>query len=222
MRQKIKDILTSCRFSKEYVAGMEEILGADYYATNSNRTRTVVEYYETLLAIVATFDAGTELHLNSSAQIAEYLGIALSFSEFELVGLSLGSLMHDIGKIGIDREIITRPSPITADERTIIETHTTIGASIISYIQTPWNLKKYALMHHERLDGTGYPNRLTADQIPTDIRILTIADVTEALTAKRPYRTPWTIQQVLDYLNSHPEWFDVNIVKHLENFKFQG
>ena len=222
MRQKIKDILTSSQFAKQYIASMEKLLGADYYTEETNRTRTVIEYYETLLSIVATFDAGTELHLNSSEQIAEYLGISMSMQSFDLVGLSLGAMIHDIGKIGIDREIINRAGPITADERKIIETHTTIGASIISYIQTPWDIKKYALMHHERLDGTGYPNGLTADQIPTDIRILTIADVTEALTAERPYRTPWTITEVLDYLYAHPEWFDANVVKHLENFKFKG
>ena len=219
MRQHIKAILLSEDFAQQYVKGVKELFGEDYFAHDRNLAKSVFEYYTTLLSVVNAFDDKTKLHLNLSEEIAEFLGTSAALPAIDLIGLSLGAMMHDIGKIGIDHELITRPGPITAEERKFVETHTIMGSNILSHITTPWAIGRYALMHHERLDGSGYPNGLTADQIPLEIRILSVADVSEALMANRPYRSPWTHTQVLDYLNEHPEWFDTDIVKYFEKYK---
>jgi putative two-component system response regulator len=103
----------------------------------------------------------------------------------------------------------------------IAETHVPIGKIILSNLVSPWPLVDFAYMHHERLDGSGYPLKLTAEQIPHNIRILAACDVAEALMSNRPYRTPWTLSKTIDYLHANPQWFDTNVVKYIETYKHQ-
>jgi putative two-component system response regulator len=130
--------------------------------------------------------------------------------------LELAATMHDTGKIGIPDEILKAPRRLTDEEMTIMKTHTSIGEQILSQSDTPvFQLAaEDALRHHEKWDGSGYPDGLTGSDIPESARIVAIADVFDALTMKRVYKKAWSIDEALNELktnaNSH---FDPNLVE---------
>jgi HD-GYP domain-containing protein (c-di-GMP phosphodiesterase class II) len=178
----------------------------------------IKEHFEVLLSWVVNYDSYTGQHLCTSSQIAEYIGQQLGLSQFDLTGIALGAEMHDIGKVGIPRSILLKPSKFTPGEKRIMDTHTDLGFCILSHLKTPWDLQQYALSHHEKLDGSGYPNKLKGDEISKNIRIMSIADVVESLTAERPYRKGTTLNAVIDYLYSEEGKYDTEIIKVLEGF----
>lgn len=180
--------------------------------------KVIREHFKILLDVIAEYDAYTGKHLYTSAQIAEFLGTQIGLSHFDLAGLVVGSQMHDIGKVGIPKSILLKPGKFTEGERRIMDTHVDLGYCILSHLKTPWDLPQYALMHHEKLDGTGYPNKLVGDEIPLTVRILTVADIVESLTADRPYRQGQTLNEVIDYLYSEEGKYDKSIIKMLEGF----
>lgn len=124
--------------------------------------------------------------------------------------------MHDLGKIGIPDHILLKPGKLTEEERAVMEKHCEIGADIIS--DHPSKLlqlaKQAALSHHEKWDGTGYPNKLKGNDIPLIGRITAIADVFDALTHKRPYKDAWDVEQAVDYIKKNSGYhFDPELVE---------
>ncbi len=126
------------------------------------------------------------------------------------------SPMHDVGKIGIPDGILLKPGPLTPDEREVMQTHTRIGADILSGADELMMMARdIALAHHEKWDGTGYPRRLAGFQIPEAARIVAIADVFDALTSERPYKTPWTVADAAGFLTENAgTHFDPTFVAH--------
>jgi HD-GYP domain-containing protein (c-di-GMP phosphodiesterase class II) len=102
--------------------------------------------------------------------------------------LVLGSLLHDVGKLAIGKPILLKPGPLTRVERAIVERHPLIGACIVGQLQELRLVAPAILHHHERWDGTGYPNGLSGREIPLEARIIAVADSFSAMTADRPYR----------------------------------
>lgn len=133
-----------------------------------------------------------------STEIAK--GLGMSQDQCELI--ELAAPMHDIGKIGVPDHILLKKGKLTPDERRIMETHAQIGYEILNGSKSRY-LKMgaiIALAHHERFDGTGYPNALAGKSIPLEAHIVAIADVLDALSTKRPYKEPWTISDSLEYI----------------------
>ena len=128
-----------------------------------------------------------------SCAIAQDLGM----SEFEVEGLRVAGDIHDIGKIYVPAEILSKPGQITAIEYGIIKTHPQVGYDILKTIKFPWPVAEIVLQHHERLDGSGYPLGLVAEQILKQARILTVADIVEAMSSHRPYRPAQGIDKAL-------------------------
>lgn len=126
------------------------------------------------------------------------------------------SPMHDVGKIGIPDGILLKPGPLTPDERDVMQTHTTIGADILGGVDELMQMARdIALAHHEKWDGTGYPNRLAGFQIPEAARIVAIADVFDALTSERPYKKPWSVDAAAGFLKDNAgTHFDPTFVDH--------
>jgi HD-GYP domain-containing protein (c-di-GMP phosphodiesterase class II) len=122
---------------------------------------------------------------------------ALSLSSQDLEALSNAGYLHDIGKIGISDSILLKPGPLTPAERDIIETHPLIGEKIVAPLGLNSTEKDLILLHHERWDGMGYPHSLQGSQIPFLCRLLSLADVFDALTSDRPYRKAFTIPEAL-------------------------
>jgi putative two-component system response regulator len=126
------------------------------------------------------------------------------------------SPMHDVGKIGIPDGILLKPGPLTADERDIMKRHTTIGAEILADSGTELleMAREIALCHHEKWDGSGYPNQRAGTAIPEAARIVAITDVFDALTSERPYKKPWPVYEAVRFMNaSAGKQFDPHLLE---------
>jgi putative nucleotidyltransferase with HDIG domain len=131
------------------------------------------------------YTAGHQLSVaNLGAAISRRMGLDDDLTEL----IHISGQVHDIGKISIPAEILTRPGRLSPLEFEMIKEHTTIGANILAGASLPWPIADVALQHHERLDGTGYPFGLTGEEIILPARIIAVADVVEAMTHHRPYR----------------------------------
>jgi putative nucleotidyltransferase with HDIG domain len=126
--------------------------------------------------------------------IAEQMGI----SEEQFDGLRLAGLVHDIGKFNVPVEILNKPGRITETELNIIKTHAEAGYNVLKEIEFPWPVARIVLQHHERLDGSGYPQGLKDNGIMLEARILAVADVVEAMASHRPYRPALGIEVALE------------------------
>jgi putative two-component system response regulator len=147
-------------------------------------------------------DNETGLHVIRMSHFSRILGIAAGLSELEADDLLHAAPMHDVGKIGIPDRILQKPGPLDADEWTIMKSHVTIGAEIIGEHDNGMLAlaRSIALTHHEKYDGSGYPNALAGEAIPLVGRIVAIADVFDALTSVRPYKKAWTEEEAVNFL----------------------
>jgi HD-GYP domain-containing protein (c-di-GMP phosphodiesterase class II) len=113
------------------------------------------------------------------------------------------SFLHDIGKIALPAEILSRPGKISTVEFNLIKSHPEVGYGILKDIEFPWPVAQAVLQHHERLDGSGYPAGLTGNAIIREAKILAVADVVEAMASHRPYRPCLGIQAALEEISNH-------------------
>ncbi|MCK7488559.1 MAG: diguanylate cyclase [Bacillus subtilis] len=144
-----------------------------------------------------------KVHSEKVSNLCRQMGIALEKSEDEVREMELAGLLHDIGKITTPDAILTKPGKLTENEYEIIKTHTSRGYQILRTADEYSDLAVYALTHHERYDGKGYPNGLKGDEIPLISRIISISDAFEAMTADRPYRAKLTDDEAAKELNHH-------------------
>jgi len=181
-------------------------------------------YDLTLSALMSALDARdreTEGHSNRVSRLACMMGEALGLSGQQLKALERGSLLHDIGKIGISDTILHKPGKLTDDEWKIMRTHPDIGARIIERIPFLQECMPVVHSHHERWDGSGYPQGLKADDIPIQARIFAVADVFDALTSKRSYRKTSKPEDAVAYLREQANiLFDPEIVEVLAQLPY--
>lgn len=148
--------------------------------------------------ITETRDPYTAGHERRVAKIAEAIGLKLGLSSVQQEGLLIAGSLHDVGKIGIPAEILSKPGEISALEFQLIQGHAQAGFDILHTMNWPWPVAEVALQHHERIDGTGYPNGLKGDEILLDAKIIAVADVVEAMHSHRPYRQALGIEVALN------------------------
>jgi putative two-component system response regulator len=142
-------------------------------------------------------DGHTQRHCERVTEWAVKIARKLEMSEREIMMLHEGSLLHDIGKIGIPDDILKKPGKLTDLERKIIMTHPTRGGDLLSRVAPLKELEPIARYHHERPDGKGYPEGLKGEEIPMLASIVALADFVEALSAKRPYKEPWPFSDII-------------------------
>lgn len=139
-------------------------------------------------------DAEGRRHATNVARISLELGRALGLPRAELVSLGIGALLHDVGKLAVPAELLESPRSLTEDEWAIVRAHSAAGESLVAgYLRHP-SVRAVIRWHHERVDGSGYPDGLRGDAIPLVARIVAVADAYDAMVAERPYaaaRTPW-------------------------------
>jgi putative nucleotidyltransferase with HDIG domain len=167
-------------------------------------------------ALARTIDANspwTAGHSERVTAIAMRIGQSLGLTAAELDVIHRGGLLHDIGKIGVPAAILDKPGRLTPEERAVIERHPVIGVEILSPVPAFAAALPLVRWHHERLDGSGYPDRLAGEQIPLAVRILAVADIWDALVSERPYRQAWQVAKALDHLHEHSgKQFDPRVV----------
>ncbi|THV21347.1 HD-GYP domain-containing protein [Peteryoungia ipomoeae] len=163
-----------------------------------------------------TKDEGTYVHSLAVATMMTQLGDICGLDHEETTLLGVAGLLHDIGKLKIPDEILNKPGRLTEEERDIIRSHPDIGYDWLrQYDEIPQLVLDVTRLHHEVLDGSGYPLRLTADELSLPVRISTVCDVFEALTSARPYKAGWPAQEALDWMFARPHLFDRKLVVRL-------
>ena len=151
-------------------------------------------------AMLKTADPYTVDHQRYVAQFAQAIAREMGLSEEEGEGIWAAGIVHDIGKVVVYSQILSKPGRLTGPEWEMIRTHTTEGYKILNLIKTRWPLAQVALQHHERLDGSGYPNRVKGDNILLEARIIAVADTIDAMGTRRPYRSRKSFKEIIEAL----------------------
>lgn len=155
-----------------------------------------------LAEAVEARDEYTGGHTERVGKLAVIIGRKMNLSEADIENLSRGGIVHDIGKIGIRDHILNKPGQLVDDEFDIMKKHPEIGYEICKSLKTTKGLLDLILLHHEKLDGSGYPKGLKGEQIPLPVRILAVADIYDALITNRPYRKSLSHEQVFEILDN--------------------
>jgi len=160
-------------------------------------------------------DTDTGEHIARMSRYSKVLALAYGMSEYEAEQLKQAAPMHDVGKIGIPDSVLLKPGRLNENEYEHMKQHALIGAKILENSTSPLLQLAHtlALEHHEKWDGTGYPYGLKGEEISIEGRIVTIADVFDALTSKRPYKKAWSVEEALDLLKDEAgKHFDPQLV----------
>ncbi|SEE07025.1 response regulator [Pseudomonas anguilliseptica] len=161
-------------------------------------------------------DNETGLHVIRMSHFSKVLALAAGFSEAAAEELLNAAPMHDVGKIGIPNAVLRKPGKLDEQEWAVMRQHVEIGARIIGEHASGLlrTAQRIALSHHEKWDGTGYPNGLSGEDIPLEGRIVAIADVFDALTSVRPYKTAWSVEEAVGLLREESgKHFDPQLVE---------
>ncbi len=160
-------------------------------ARNQNQKSLRIALEQTIEVIANTIDerdAYTAGHQRRVASLCAAIGAELGISAERIQGLRLAATIHDLGKIGVPAEILSKPSQLTPLEFEMIKLHAQAGYDILRNVTFPWPIAQTILQHHERMDGSGYPSGLKGDELLLESRIMAVADVVEAMSSHRPYR----------------------------------
>ncbi|MEA1972766.1 MAG: response regulator [Candidatus Cloacimonadota bacterium] len=170
-------------------------------AANKRIEENTIRAIMSMVNALEARDLYTKGHSERVANISIGIAKLFNYSEHELEILLLGALMHDIGKIGVKEDILHKPSRLTDGEFHTIQTHPLIGAKILEPINLDKEIMAIILQHHEHVDGYGYPNKLTGDNISFNARIVAVADAFDAMTTDRPYRDGDSFEYATNEIN---------------------
>jgi len=163
-----------------------------------NKSHRILE--ETVIALAATAerrDPYTAGHQRRVAHLACAIAKEMNLGEDKIEGIRMASIIHDVGKVYVPAEMLSKPSELSDLEFSIIKTHPQIGYDILNPVEFPWPIAMIVLQHHEKIDGSGYPKGIFGKDILIEARILTVADVVEAMASHRPYRAALGIEKAL-------------------------
>lgn len=168
---------------KDSAAGHEEsVLGRDEFPKAIEGVICAVSL------VVESRDPYTAGHQRRVAELAKAIADEMGLSKWQVKGVYVSGLLHDVGKMAVPFEILSKPGKLTLNEISIIKSHCRVGYEILRKIEFPWPVTTAILQHHERMDGSGYPGGLCGREIIIEARILGVADVVEAMSSHRPYR----------------------------------
>jgi len=154
-------------------------------------------------SIVEKRDPYTAGHQQRVSDLADLIAKEMGFSANQIDAVRMASSIHDIGKISVPSEILSKPTQLTEHEFELIKQHPTVGYEILKNIEFPWPIAEIVLQHHERLNGAGYPNGVKNGEILMEARILGVADVVEAMSSHRPYRAGLGINKALEEIKKN-------------------
>jgi len=158
-------------------------------------------------------DPYTAGHQQRVSQLARCIAQEMGLDGARIDGLRMGASIHDIGKIYLPAEILSKPTKLTEIEFELIKSHCKVGFDILKDIPSRWPIANIAYQHHERVDGTGYPQGLKGDEICLEARIVAVADVVEAISSHRPYRPALGMDVALKEIETHRgKWYDADVV----------
>ncbi|MFH0788142.1 MAG: PAS domain S-box protein, partial [Pseudomonadota bacterium] len=171
--------------------------------TMENYRRSLVGTIEALAVTAEARDPYTAGHQRQVAKLARDIAKEMGLPEDQVNGLHMAGSIHDLGKISVPAEILSKPTKLSDNEFSLIKTHSQVGYEILKDIEFPWPIARIILEHHERMNGSGYPNGLTGDQLLSESKILIVADVVEAIASHRPYRPALGIDAALEEIKKN-------------------
>jgi len=181
--------------------------------------RAYVESIHALVSLAESRDPYTRLHSMKTTEYAAGLAMHMKLSDKEIKDIKVAALLHDIGKLGIKQEILTKPSSLTAGEFREIKKHPKIAVEIIKPLKFFKGVISAIKHHHENYDGRGYPDGLKGENISVGARILSVADVYDALTSRRSYRKAYSSVEALRIMkNESGKKFDPDILKSFKEY----
>jgi response regulator RpfG family c-di-GMP phosphodiesterase len=218
---------------------MDQVASALGFGITTLRTQLAKSQYQESLRVsleqiiqviaetVGQRDPYTAGHQRRVADLCVAIAGKLGLSSERTQGLRLAAGIHDLGNIGVPAEILAKPGHVTETQYALLKEHAQLGYEIVKNVQFPWPIAQMILQHHERLDGSGYPQGLKADEILLESRILAVADVVEAMSSHRPYRASKGIDEALDeVLSNSGTLYDAEAVEacvslfHHEGYQF--
>lgn len=221
-----EDDLQAINMMAHYVA-----LAVHNHALSESLAHRVSEHLKLLASVHNFYDTALETFANAidikhvnvrghSLRVGRYaaaIGEAMGLDQTEVAGLRSAGYLHDIGKVAVDKRLFAKPSALDEEEFREMADHTVVGYQIVEGVQFPWpKVPEVVRWHHERGDGSGYPDRLLADEISLPARITAIADSFDAMTSERPYRPCMTVGEALsEIVRIAPNKFDANAVQAL-------
>ena len=143
---------------------------------------------EAIAALYEKRDPYTAGHQRRVAQLACAIARKMGLPDEQIYGIRIIGVVHDIGKIAVPGDILSKPGRLSTEELSIIKTHPQVAYDVLKNLEFPWPVAETVLQHHERLDGSGYPNGISGEAIILEARILCVADVVESMVSHRPYR----------------------------------
>ena len=191
------DFLTKPFDAEELRARVRSLTRLKQYTDELESAESVIT---SLALTVEARDQATDGHCQRLAAYATALGAVLDVDEDGLAALERGAYLHDVGKIGIPDAVLLKPGPLTADERVLMQQHTVIGERLCGNLKSLTAVRPIVRHHHERLDGSGYPDGLRGDEIPLFAQIVGVVDTFDAITTSRPYREARTACEARDEL----------------------
>lgn len=205
------DFLNKPVHKEELLARVKSLVRIKRFTDELESAETVVF---TLAASIEAKDPYTEGHCDRLSQYSVALGERLGLPPEELIALRRGGVVHDIGKVAVPERVLLKPGPLDAHERELMEAHTVIGERICAPLRSFRQVLPIIRWHHERQDGTGYPDHLKGDEIPLVARILQTVDVYDALTTDRPYRKALPSERAIAILRDEVRrgWWDGALV----------
>lgn len=181
----------------------------------------------TILSLALTIEArdpATDGHCQRLARYATALGRSIGLPDHALAALYRGGYLHDVGKVGVPDAILLKRGPLAPDEYEVMKQHTIIGDRLCSHLRSLREVRPIVRSHHERLDGSGYPDGLSGDGVPLLAQIISVVDVYDALTAPRPYRAPASGDEACAQLEREARrgWWRLDLVTEFRGLVGQG
>ncbi len=206
------DFLTKPVVFAELEARVGALMRAKRHTDTLDSARSIIL---SLGVTIEARDAGTAGHCERLADYASAFGAFLGLDRRQCDALYMGGFMHDIGKVGIPDAILLKAGPLTSSEHLVMQRHTTIGDTLCGEFRSLGEVREIVRHHHERLDGTGYPDRLSGDQIPQLAQIINIVDAYDAITSDRPYRSALSAEHAFAELRAEVNkgWKDPSLVE---------
>ena len=195
----------------ELRARVRSLLRIKHYTDDLDSAESMIV---SLALTIEARDTTTDGHCQRLAHYASALGRTLGLDADDVADLARGGFLHDLGKVGIPDAVLLKPGPLTPDEYELMKAHTVFGDRLCGELRFLRRVRPIVRHHHERLDGSGYPDRLRGDAVPLLAQIMGIVDVFDALTTERPYRKALPVEQAVAELRREVEcgWRDADLV----------
>ena len=207
-------LVRSMRYAQSRMVADHELRRSEERLTEKNAqlVQMVYDVAEAMGRVVEARDPYTQGHQERVAIVAKLIAQDMGLPDEEVAAVEMASLVHDIGKMSVPAEILSRPGVLSDIEMSLIKEHSRHSFEILKDIAFPWPIAEITLQHHERMDGSGYPKGLVGTQLLLAARIIGVADVVEAMSSHRPYRAALGMHAAVQELKERSSRYDPRVV----------